>query len=108
MPDRRAFLSSLIGAGLTLPTLRSRAFLELGRAEQIAAGRAAASLSEEEEYWHQIQRAFDLDRTMINLNNGGISPAPTHVLDQMIRAKHPERANPQSRNPNSVQSGGGT
>jgi hypothetical protein len=31
------------------------------------------------------QRAFDLDRTMINLNNGGVSPAPTHVLDQMIR-----------------------
>ena len=28
---------------------------------------------------------FDLDRTMVNLNNGGCSPAPTHVLDQMIR-----------------------
>jgi selenocysteine lyase/cysteine desulfurase len=85
MPDRRAFLGSLIGAGLSLPTLRARAFAELGVAEQIAAGRPAAALSEEEEYWHQIQRAFDLDKTMINLNNGGISPAPTHVLDQMVR-----------------------
>ena len=36
-------------------------------------------------YWATIQRAFDLDRTMINLNNGGCSPAPTHVLEQMIR-----------------------
>ena len=85
MPDRRAFLGSLISAGLALPTLRSRAFAQLARAEEIAGTRSPTSLSAEEEYWHQIQRAFDLDRTMINLNNGGISPAPTHVLDQMIR-----------------------
>src|ERR671915_2156577 len=85
MPDRRAFLGSLIGAGLSLPTLRARAFAELGVAEQIAAGRPPAALSTEEEYWHQIQRAFDLDRTMVNLNNGGVSPTPTHVLDQMVR-----------------------
>jgi isopenicillin-N epimerase len=85
MPDRRAFLGSMIGAGLSLPTLRPRAFLHLAEAERVAASRPLASLSAEEEYWHQIQRAFDLDKTMINLNNGGISPAPTHVLDQMIR-----------------------
>src|SRR6185437_6039053 len=38
--------------------------------------------------WSQIQSAFDIDRTMINLNNGGCSPAPTHVLEQMIRDTH--------------------
>src|SRR3712207_5651847 len=85
MPNRRAFLGSLVGAGFALPALRARAFAQLARAEEIAGNRSATSLSEEEEYWHQIQRAFDLDRTMINLNNGGVSPAPTHVLDQMIR-----------------------
>src|SRR3712207_6133906 len=58
MPHRRAFLGSLIGAGLALPTLRARAFAQLARA---------------------------LDRTRISLNNGGVSPAPAHVLDQMIR-----------------------
>ena len=31
------------------------------------------------------RRAFDTDRTIINFNNGGVSPTPTHVLDQMIR-----------------------
>ncbi len=85
MTNRRAFLGSLIGAGISLPTLRSRAFAQLARAEEIANGKSASMVSSEEEYWHQIQRAFDLDKTMINLNNGGISPAPTHVLDQMIR-----------------------
>ena len=40
---------------------------------------------DDEDYWGEIQRAFDLDRSMVNLNNGGCSPAPTHVLEQMIR-----------------------
>jgi len=32
-----------------------------------------------------IQRVFDAERTSINLNNGGVSPAPTHVLERMVR-----------------------
>ncbi len=51
----------------------------------MAASRTATSMAEDEAYWETIQRAFDMDRTMINLNNGGCSPAPTHVLEQMIR-----------------------
>jgi len=40
---------------------------------------------DDEDYWGEIQRAFDCDRTMVNLNNGGVSPSPSHVLEQMIR-----------------------
>ncbi len=40
---------------------------------------------DDEDYWAEIQRAFDCDRTITNLNNGGCSPTPTHVLEQMIR-----------------------
>jgi len=40
---------------------------------------------DDEDFWAEIQRAFDCDRTMVNLNNGGCSPTPSHVLDQMIR-----------------------
>src|SRR3954471_12350585 len=81
MSDRRAFLGSIIGASaalpiVRLPVLRADAFRRLARAQQI---------TEDEAYWAEIQRAFDLDRTMVNLNNGGCSPAPTHVIDQMIR-----------------------
>ena len=46
---------------------------------------AARAGSTDEGYWGEIQRAFDCDRSIINLNNGGVSPAPTHVLEQMIR-----------------------
>src|SRR5690242_16867962 len=85
MASRRSFVSSMIGAGIALPTMRGDAFRRLTLAEQVATGRGATALAEEEAYWAQIQRAFDLDRTMTNLNNGGCSPAPTHVLEQMIR-----------------------
>src|SRR5689334_13696808 len=85
MPTRRSFVSSVIGAGVSLPVMRQSAFRQLFAAEPIAAGQAPASVAEDETYWREIQRAFDLDRTMVNLNNGGCSPAPTHVLEQMIR-----------------------
>lgn len=75
----------MIGAGVSLPVMRGSAFSSLFRAEPIAGTRTAAEVAEDELYWGQIQRAFDIDRTMVNLNNGGCSPAPTHVLDQMIR-----------------------
>jgi len=83
--NRRSFVSSILGAGVSLPVMRESAFRRLLEAEPIAAGRPGASVAEDETYWREIQRAFDLDRTMVNLNNGGCSPAPTHVLEQMIR-----------------------
>ncbi len=88
MTDRRTFLRGMAGAGVALPMMRGDAFGHVFKANAIAGDMSAARLAEEEPYWSQIQRAFDIDRTMINLNNGGISPCPTHVLDQLIRDQH--------------------
>src|SRR3954464_3118003 len=85
MTTRRGFVSSVLGAGVSLPVMRPSAFNQLFRAEPIAGSREAVAVAEDETYWREIQRAFDLDRTMINLNNGGCSPAPSHVLEPMIR-----------------------
>jgi selenocysteine lyase/cysteine desulfurase len=48
-------------------------------------GKGALEIASDEDYWNEIARAFDADRTLVNLNNGGVSPAPTHVLEAMIR-----------------------
>ncbi|MCL4864753.1 MAG: twin-arginine translocation signal domain-containing protein, partial [Gemmatimonadales bacterium] len=72
MTSRRDFLSALAGAGAALPAFRTDAFALLGRAETIAGGRAPSAVADDELYWSQIQRAFDADRTMVNLNNGGV------------------------------------
>ena len=53
-----------------------------------AAGRSAESLASDEDFWEPIQRAFEVDRSYINLNNGGVSPTPTHVIEQMLRDIH--------------------
>jgi isopenicillin-N epimerase len=83
--SRRQFLAGLAGAGAALPAFSERAVAQLFRAEAVAGDRAPTALADDETYWSHIQRAFDTDRTMINLNNGGISPTPTHVLEQMVR-----------------------
>ncbi|MBC7789156.1 MAG: hypothetical protein H7Z74_04340, partial [Anaerolineae bacterium] len=85
MTTRRRFLASLAGAGVAVPVFRSHAFASLFRADVIAGGRTPLDVAEDEAYWSEIQRAFDVDRTLINLNNGGVSPTPSHVLEQMIR-----------------------
>ena len=83
--SRRHFIAGLAGAGVALPVFSERAAAQLFKAEMVAGARTAAELASDESYWSEIQRAFDSDRTMINLNNGGISPTPSHVLEQMIR-----------------------
>jgi selenocysteine lyase/cysteine desulfurase len=104
MPSRRSFLLSAASGALAAPLATAGATagamavprvpappfaLGVGRAlreaSAIAGGRPAAAVAEDETYWGEIQRAFDADRTMINLNNGGVSPTPTHVLEAMIR-----------------------
>jgi len=86
MTTRRTFLSGMAMTGLAAqPVFRERAIASLFRANAIAGDRSPVSVASDESYWAEIQRAFDTDRTMINLNNGGISPTPSHVLEAMIR-----------------------
>ena len=33
----------------------------------------------DEDFWTEVQRAFTVDRAMINFNNGGVSPSPAIV-----------------------------
>ena len=42
-------------------------------------------LASEEEFWYYIQQAFTVSPAIINLNNGGVSPAPKTVQDAMKR-----------------------
>jgi len=85
MYTRRAFVSGLAGLGLAAPMFRPDALARAARAGEDAAACPACDLATNEDYWSQIQRCFDADRTVINFNNGGVCPTPTHVLEQMIR-----------------------
>jgi isopenicillin-N epimerase len=82
--SRRALLSGL-AAGLAGPVFRADSLRRTAAAAAAAGPRTAADLAGDESYWEEIARAFDGDRTIVNLNNGGCSPAPSHVLEAMIR-----------------------
>src|SRR5512141_1070131 len=84
MTTRRSFVSGMTAAGFAA-AFRENAIGNLFSANVIAGDRSPQDVAEDESYWAEIQRAFDADRTMINLNNGGVSPTPSHVLEAMIR-----------------------
>ncbi len=42
-------------------------------------------VARDESFWREVQEAFTVDRSLINLNNGGVSPAPASVQDAMKR-----------------------
>ena len=46
---------------------------------------AADDVARDEDFWGEVARAFTVDRSMINLNNGGVSPAPAAVQEAMKR-----------------------
>jgi isopenicillin-N epimerase len=85
MASRRSFVATLAGAAGLLPAFRESAMAQVLRAGAAADGRTPRETAQDEAYWSQIARAFDTDDTLINLNNGGVCPTPTHVLDAMVR-----------------------
>jgi selenocysteine lyase/cysteine desulfurase len=46
---------------------------------------APEKIAKDEDFWFHVQKAFNTDRSMINLNNGGVHPAPTIVMDAVKR-----------------------
>jgi isopenicillin-N epimerase len=84
---RRGFLRSIVppaAAGLTLAALEPRR-----AASALAAVRGTSNAPEDvardEKYWFEVQQAFTVDRSMVNFNNGGVSPAPAVVQQSLAR-----------------------
>src|ERR1700744_1745298 len=92
--DRRSFLrqaATLAGAFST-----NSLFNQAHAAEFLAASARIAHLSPEmaaqdEDYWSVIQRAYSVNPNLINLNNGGVSPAP--IVVQQAVERYNELAN---------------
>jgi isopenicillin-N epimerase len=80
MVDRRKFLGAMAAPLVACAAPR----LEPSSA-RAAIERARAVEDDPELFWGEIARAFTVDRAMINLNNGGVSPAPRLVQEAMKR-----------------------
>jgi selenocysteine lyase/cysteine desulfurase len=58
---------------------------DLDRALLDAEGVPADVLATEDDFWYYIQQAFTVSPGLINLNNGGVSPAPKTVQEAVKR-----------------------
>src|SRR5882757_4298099 len=84
MTTRRGFLRSLVAASAAVPAFKNDALARITGANRGALGRSPEDVADDEDYWQTIQQAFDIDRALINLNNGGVAPSP-RVVQQALQ-----------------------
>ncbi|MEM9316950.1 MAG: aminotransferase class V-fold PLP-dependent enzyme, partial [Pseudomonadota bacterium] len=88
MQSRRSFLQSMSLPAVAAATFHSTELnaLALDIASELSTHTSSArDTAGDEAFWFQVQRAFTVDRTLLNLNNGGVSPAPGLVQEAMKR-----------------------
>ncbi len=86
MPTRREFFGRMFaGVAVLPPALRDDWARVMEGAGRFLDHRSPAEVAQDEGYWNEIQRAFTVDRTIVNLNNGGVSPSPRVVQEAMAR-----------------------
>lgn len=76
-----AFSASTFVSSLFQPAWSKNLEEALLKAEVIAPD----ELASDEDFWYFIQQSFTVSPSIINLNNGGVSPAPKTVQDAMKR-----------------------
>ncbi len=86
MNTRRDFLRSMFGtAAISIPALKNNGIERILSATAQLDDRSPEDVAFDEDFWLEIQQAFTVDRSLVNLNNGGVSPSPKVVLDAMKR-----------------------
>ena len=85
MLSRRDFLRTGSALGSAVALFRSDAVARVAAAGAAVADRSPADVAADESYWREIQQAFTLDRTFINLNNGYTCPSPRVVHEALKR-----------------------
>jgi selenocysteine lyase/cysteine desulfurase len=76
-----AFSTAAVLSALTKPAWARNLDKALKNAAQVS----ATELAGEEDFWYYIQQSFTVSPAIVNLNNGGVSPAPKSVQDAMKR-----------------------
>ena len=85
--DRREFLGAV---GIPIVTAAAVVALDPFRAGRAVEALASNSgkpedVARDEAFWFEVQQAYTCDRSIVNFNNGGVSPSPAVVQDAMKR-----------------------
>lgn len=81
--DRRNFFQ--LAAGTALAAFQNNAVERAAAATRSISDKTPLEAAADEDYWAEIRNAFSVDRNIVNLNNGHVSPAPRVVQDALRR-----------------------
>lgn len=87
MNNRRDFLKNIgtVGLGLsTLPFFQTKQGIAFRKATKQLSS-ASEGLVPDEDFWHIVKQAYTVSPTILNLNNGGVSPQPKVVQEAVER-----------------------
>jgi len=88
MSNRRSFIHKvglLSAAAVTANLLQPAWSRDLQSALKNAAGLSPSDLATDEDFWYYVQQSYTIAPNFINLNNGGVAPAPKTVAEAMKR-----------------------
>ncbi len=88
MNNRRSFINKiglLSASALTANMLQPAWGRNLQTALKDAENIAPSKLASDEDFWYYIQQSYTIAPDFINLNNGGVSPAPKTVAEAVKR-----------------------
>lgn len=74
-----------LAAGTTAAALQDHAIDRVSAAAASARDRTPEDIAADEDFWSEIRSAFTVDRNVVNLNNGYVSPSPRSVQEAMRR-----------------------
>ncbi|SDL82724.1 aminotransferase class V-fold PLP-dependent enzyme [Siphonobacter aquaeclarae] len=84
MRSRRRFIQQSASLAL-LPGLKPLSESYLSDIQRYSTAKTPEQLAVDEDYWALIQRAYTVSPSLLNLNNGGVSPSPAVVQEAVER-----------------------
>ena len=81
--NRRNLLQVAVGTAAAV--LQDNAIERISAATPSVSGKTPEEAAKDEDFWSEIRSAFTIDRNIINLNNGHVSPSPRIVLEALER-----------------------
>ena len=78
---RRSFVQFAAAAA----AFQDNALERVHAASTAVAGRSPEEVAKDEDYWAEVRGSFTIDRNVVNLNNGYVSPSPRTVQESMRR-----------------------
>jgi selenocysteine lyase/cysteine desulfurase len=83
--SRRNFIKNFTLAGLVLTSMPISVIANLHPKEYLKALSSFDPIDNTESFWKWVQQSYTSSSTLINLNNGGVSPQPKVVQDSVER-----------------------